>query len=418
MIALLLLHLTLIIFGGYFLSPEFTLYPYLTSQGFTPYLTLIDQHLPIIFFGPLSLPYWLIENRSILLSLFITILLFTDYLFYLSIKSKSNHPVFFTFALIVFSWFFGGNFFWLSTFITFFSSLTLYLSSFHKPQPILLGFFLGLIFLIKPTLFPALVLLALYLKIDKRTILGFLIPIAIITLYLAKLNLFQQFSALVLNFNSNYYLPLAKQLPNKRQLFLILLAFVPNLYLLFLKNKSALIVTTFFLILTYPRFEYLHLGPFILVLLYFTSTLKLSQNQSLALILTTTLFFSLSLIKLKNFRYGDFYFNQQVTQTSENIKALPGENILILGGSELIYPLSSKTPPRIYIPPLPWYFADLEYQQKILSALNETQTPILYYPSASVDGVPISQYTNFLNETLETRYNREEHVDYYLYLAK
>ncbi len=419
MIFLLLFHLILIFIGGYFLSPEFTVYPYLTSHGFIPYINLIDQHLPIIFFGPFSLPLWLVANRTILLGLFITLLLATDTFFYLAIR-QTRQPLFFTFTFIIFSWFFGGNFFWLSTFITFFLSLFLFLKI-YSPKSIqfILGFLIGLIFLIKPTLLPGLSLLLFYSNLTNPFILtGFLSPIVVTLLYLIKLDALDSFYNLIFTFNTNYYVPFAHQLPNQRQLLLVLLAFIIPLYFLIQKNKKSLLISLLFLTLIYPRFEYLHLGPFVLLLTYFVANLKLNPIQISILTLVTALFFSFSLIKLKNYRYGDFYFNEEIVQANKNVKNLPGQNLLILGGSELIYPLSGKTPPEIYIPPLPWYFAVSEYQNQFLSSLAKTKTPILYYPSASVDNQPITAYTDFLIKILETNYNKEVHENYYLYLPK
>jgi len=66
----LLLHISLIYLRGYFLSGEFTLYPYLVSRGFLPYRDLIDQHFPTLLFGPFSLPAILTTNPWPLMGVF------------------------------------------------------------------------------------------------------------------------------------------------------------------------------------------------------------------------------------------------------------------------------------------------------------------------------------------------------------
>ena len=117
-LTIVLVHLFFIYLGGYFLSPEFTLYPYLTSLGLKPYLDLIDQHLPVVLFGPLSLPSFLTRNPQPLLGVFLSMVAITDILFFkLLEKRKVKKPIFWTALFAVSLFVFSGNTLWLETFV-------------------------------------------------------------------------------------------------------------------------------------------------------------------------------------------------------------------------------------------------------------------------------------------------------------
>src|SRR5688572_28228100 len=81
-------HLWLVFGDNFFLSPEITLYPYLTTKGLIPYQQLIDQHFPLLFFGPLNLAQFGVTSPSSALYLFIVLILLTDFGFILAVKDK------------------------------------------------------------------------------------------------------------------------------------------------------------------------------------------------------------------------------------------------------------------------------------------------------------------------------------------
>src|SRR5258706_7714594 len=90
----LILHLSLVLIRGYFLSIELTLYPYLTSHAFLPYRNIIDQHFPTLLFGPFSLPAFLTTNPWPLFAAFLGTLCLTGLLLFLFFFRFNVHQPF------------------------------------------------------------------------------------------------------------------------------------------------------------------------------------------------------------------------------------------------------------------------------------------------------------------------------------
>jgi hypothetical protein len=393
-IILLLVHLLLILKAGYFLSPELSLYPFLTKNGFLPYRDLIDQHFPAILFGPISLPSALSSNPFSLLTVFLLITVLTDILIFMSLKrSGSKHPNFITLFFILTSLYFGGNYFWLETFICFFLSIIIFLSFTRSDiVKIALGFFVSLIFLIKPTLFPGLAVLLFLLKLkpNRYLLVGLFLPIVLTFLDLFKLNLFTDFYDLTIYFNRHYYLFLAAKVPTTRNI-VALMGIVFPLYLLhFSKGKLVIVTAIFFSLLAFPRFEPFHLLPSLLILIYFASRShhRFQKNILIGLLLILT---AVNFLKVFRYNYGNFYLNPETIKTVDYLRQFPGNTLYLLGGNDLIYPLSNRIPPSFtYVPSLPWYLKVEKYQQRLISALkNSPITPILINHQAMVDNIAI-----------------------------
>ena len=421
---LLLFHLFLILKGGYFLSPEFSLYPFLTQHGFLPYQNIIDQHFPILLFGPFSLPFPLSHNPGSLLLVLLGVTLLTDLFFYLSLlRSKSAHPLLFLTLFTAISFYFQGNFLWLDSFISFFISLILFLSNSKRElSSLALGFFLSLIVIIKPTLFPLLILLplALAIKPNRYLLVGISLPFLVEILYLVRFDLLSQFYNLTIRFNADSYLSGSQKIPTLRQIIETVFIIIAHLYLLIQRKRFVpilLIITTS--VLAFPRFEYFHLGPSLLLLIYFSSRLSLNLHSRYVFYALCFLVLSLSVIKIIRHNYHNYYADETTLQVANSLKELPGNTLYLLGGNDLLYPLTAKTPPGfLYLPSLPWYLSNSDFQKRQIMALSDSPlSPVIVNPSSTIDGQNIFESAPLIAKFINSRYVKVDSVaNYEIYL--
>jgi hypothetical protein len=239
-------------------------------------------------------------------------------------------------------------------------------------------------------------------------------PLLINLLYLIKLNLLPDFIDLTLNFNRLYYLNNGFKYPEISsiiQIFIIVLPF----YFIKLKNKLLIFITTFlFSFLVFPRFEYFHLLPAITILIFLTGiSVKLNNQKIIYLILF--LLIILNFRKLIHYSQGNYYFDDKTLATVEYLKNISGNTIYILGGNDLIYPLSQKIPPGYtYVPSLPWYLNVPKYQDKLIKALvRSPYTLILVNAEANVDNLAIVSPDMELMKFIKKNYTPFEKVGPY-----
>lgn len=409
-LGIILLHIILVLWQGYFLSPEFTLYPYLSQGGLKPYLNIIDQHLPALFFGPFALPAWLTTNPQPLLSLFLLILALTDLLFYfylLQTKSRHRHRLL---SLFVFaSLFFSGNTLWLETFVVFFLAVVLNLSLSNKPLSLLsTGFVLSLALFLRPTLLPAFIVLYFLLKIkpDRYFFTGLVLPPLIALLYLLRFNLLEPFLDVFFTFNTSSYTSQAAKLPSLRQSVYVL----GFLFTLFIKRWSksdkilVYLLILFSLLPLYPRFELIHFLPTIFLACYLLSRHRIPVNFASYLLLLFLLF---SVVyKAGKYDYGNFYLTPEVKQVSQVLEEFSGEQVYVLGGSDLIYPLSHRYPTSyLYLPSLPWYLENPRFNDLQLSALKlNSSAPVVINTQAIVDGHSVLESAGPVFDYIEQNY--------------
>lgn len=407
---IILLHLLLVLWQGYFLSPEFTLYPYLSHGGLKPYLNIIDQHLPILFFGPFTLPAWLTTNPQPLLSLFLLVLALTDLLFYfylLQIKSRHRHRLlsFFIFA----SLFFSGNTLWLETFVVFFLTIILNLSLSDKPLSLLsAGFVFSLALFLRPTLLPAFIVLYFLLKIkpDRYFFTGLVLPPLITLLYLLRFNLLEPFLDIFLTFNTSTYASQAAKLPSLRQLVYVIGFPIILFFKRWPKSDQILIylLILFSFLPLYPRFELIHFLPAVFLVCYLLSRHRRPVNFASYLLLLFLLF---SVVyKASKYDYGNFYLTPEVKLVAETIKEFPGEQVYVLGGSDLIYSLSHRYPTSyLYLPSLPWYLKNPRFNDLQLSALKlNSSAPVVINTQAIVDGHSVLESAGPVFDYIEQNY--------------
>ena len=412
-----LLHTALIFLRGYFLSTEFTLYPYLTANGLLPYKDLIDQHFPVLFFGPISLPYVLSTNPYPLLVVFLSVLVITDILLFLSLeKYKVPKPFIWTVLFILTSVYFSGYILWVETFVNLLLSLFLYFStSKRKLYLFFVGIALSQIVLLRPTALPGLLLLLLSLNypISPLVLVGGSLGIIIPLLHLLKNNLINDFYNLAFIFNSQVYPKLATLLPVKREILkLITFSVTPVFYLVKEKKFLHLITLLCFTFLSFPRFGFEHLQPFFLLSIFFWA-ITVKKIHLLVPILIIILFL-LNLTSAAKYHYGNFFLSPEIRMTGETLKEVPEKYVYIFGAPDLLYPLADKLPPlSTYLPSLPWYHQTPQFSQRIINNLMQAKPPILVDDKSSIDGRKLID-NNPIWEYIKTNYSPAEKIGVYI----
>ena len=418
-LTLIITHLLLVLAQGYFLSIEFTLYPYLSAAGMKPYLNIIDQHLPALFFGPFTLPAWLTTNPQPLLGLFLLVLALTDLFFYLylvRIKSRHRHRLL---TLLIFaSLFFSGHTLWLETFVVLFISLILHLSLSKKPFSLLVnGLLFSLLLFVRPTLLPAMIILFLLLRLkpERYFFTGFFLPPLITLLYLLRFNLLQPFLDIFFTFNASNYASQAAKLPNLRQLAYVL-AFLGTLFIKRWRKEGR--VLTYLLILfsllpLYPRFELIHFLPAVFLGCFLLSRHRRPVNLLSYLLVLFFLF--TTVYKVAKYDYGNFFLRPQAKLVSQALQDFPGEQVYVLGGSDLIYPLSHRYPTSyFYLPSLPWYLENPRFNDLQLSALKlNSSAPVVINTLTTVDGQSVLESAGPVYQYIKENYVPVLIIDYY-----
>ncbi|HOX96072.1 MAG TPA: hypothetical protein PLI45_01720 [Candidatus Woesebacteria bacterium] len=418
----LIFHIALIFIRGYFLSGEFTLYPYLISQGFLPYRDIIDQHFPTLLFGPFSLLVFLTANPWPLLGLFLTTLCLTDILLYASlIRFKIKLPFVWLVLFIVSSVYFSGYVLWIETFVNLLISMWLFLSfSKNNLHLFVSGFLLSQIVLLRPTIVPALLILFFSLSgLSWSLIFGGIFGLGIPALFVIKQGILSDFYRLVIQFNKEVYPHEATLFPGKRQIIILLAWLTPTIYSV-LKNKKYqfLAVILLLLPLAYPRFGFEHLQPLFLLSVLFWA--KTANNPKLFVYLFIIGLFCLNLISGIRHPYGNYYLTKEVREAVIEIKKIPSREIYFLGVPDILYPLSGKTPPNYtYVPSLPWYLHQQDFQDKIIYSLAKDKVPVIINAQAEVDGKNIIVESQKVFEYIKMNYNPGEKIgNYQLFIPK
>lgn len=409
------LHLLLIFAKGYFLSAEFTLYPYLVSRGLLPYKDIIDQHFPSLFFGPFSLPYFLTDHPVKLLLLFLSVLALGDWLLYrFLIKTKSPHPIILLLLYILVSVYFSGHILWVEVFVNLFLLIWLNLRG-NKLQQLLSGFLLSQIILMRPTFAPALFFLFFsFGKIGIHYLLGGFVGFLLPVLYLQINHLWTNFYNLAFIFNSQIYPIGAKLFPSLREMVIVSTLFISS----FWKNKKPFLLLAVIssLILAYPRFGLEHLQPFVLI-----AILVISEAKKIYIVYFLIFVFGLlNPMSLFRHHYGNYFYPPELYSLSDKVKNLPGNNIYLLGASDLIYPLANKLPlNNFYLPSLPWYLNYPAFQSRLFVALDHPGSYVLVDNDFSVDGKKLSETSPAIIKFVQSKFNLiEQFGRYSLYQIK
>lgn len=402
-ITIVLLHLAWVFAGTYFLNPEITLYPYFVSKGLTPYVTLIDQHFPQLLFGSLNLSLLGITMPSAAPYLFAALIVIADLsvAFLLYRHSSPRRDLLLLFVLLFIT--LDGRSLWLETFALSFTALSLALFSASNPYLrhlglLVLSFTVG----IKPQLLLLSILLSAQFAFPPVAWLLLLFFPALQFLYLHFSGLWPAFLNL-LEFNARYYAPLAAKLPTLRQLLLVSLVSLPPLPLI-KKPILYLLAIASVLVLSYPRFEILHLQLLSLVIVFFL----LRHSRKFAVLILPAYLFILLLVSARYLSVSprNFYYPPSLYSQAQDLASLKPSSIYILGGPDQLYQLTSLLPPgNLYLPSLPWYHADSRFVSRQLTALKDhPEALVSVNTAASVDGRPLAEYASVALDFVKTNY--------------
>lgn len=412
-----LLHISLIFLHGYFLSIEFTLYPYLVAHGFLPYQNIIDQHFPTLLFGPFSLPAWLTVNPFPLLLVFLAVLCLTDLFFYAAlVRFKIRQPFLWLVFYIVTTAYFSGNILWIETFINLLLAIWFFLSHTRSSlSKFISGLIISQIFILRPTIFLALLLLFPSLSVLPNIFLfggvlvGFLVP----GLYLFNHGLLPDFYRLAIIFNQEVYPHEALLLPAKRQLLYLFLWLVMPIYALAKKRQFfALAALVCLLLLIFPRFGFEHLQPLFLCGIFLWA-IK-CQPSKITICFLIVVMFCLNIISSVRHSYGNYFLNPNIQKISDIVRDLPGNQIYLLGASDIIYPLSGKLPPKyIYLPSLPWYFSQPDFVNRLTESLSHKDSWVLVDYTATTDGRNLVESSGDVFKYIRMNFVPGQKIDHY-----
>ncbi len=306
---------------GYFLSIEFTLYPYLISKGFVPYVNILDQHFPSLFFGAFSIPFFSAQSPLPLATLFAIVLIITNLLFFNYLRFKKVNNLFLWLGVfIVVMNYFSVNILWVETFIVFLLAIVLNISEVKTTTSYLLsGVIFSQIILLRPTLIISVICISIFLKLIKKEFLfGIIGGFVVSFCYLLSHGNMTQFLNLTFVFNASEYAKSSVIFPTKIQMLSILILFFYTLYSSF-KSVSVLLffATISSLLAAFPRSGLEHLQPFVLLVIISTSSVK---NKSIILPTAVLLFFSFLLIfGLSKHRYGNYFYQPELYRLAGKI---------------------------------------------------------------------------------------------------
>lgn len=408
---LILLHLFLVFGGTYFLSPELTVYPYLVSRGLQPYINIIDQHFPLLFYGPLNLTQLNLITPQSTQILFVLVIIATDLFAFLSLKKRPF--VFLSFILIQFL--LGGNTLWIESFVLLFIAGYFYFNdlNFNWSQ-IVGGLFLSLSLGLRPTLVPFVLLLVIFTSKNKlKTLL--LLPIIPLVeiIWLLVNHLWNDFYQLMF-FNAEIYTRLSLVLPSRNEIIIFLLAITPLLILGYSAKKfipTSLLILSL-LVLGYPRFDLSDLLPIAGIIIYF-STAKLKKIH---ILIIPWIIIILGFIFIKKFAYkpNNFYYPASIYQSADRITKLnKGQPIYLFGGPDQLYVLTKTSPTGdYYLPSLPWYFAQKNFVDQELSALKQNpQDLVVVNQQSLVGGVSLLDYGQPIWQYIQANYSKIDTIN-------
>lgn len=415
-----LIQVVLFFSKGYFLSLEFTLYPYLSSHGFLPYKNIVDQHFPSLFFGPFSLPLLSSTSPKPLTFLFLTILFLTNFFVYSYLKKiEVRRPLLWLVVYILSSFYFSGNVLWVETFVTFFLSVYLYFGLFSKKWiDFLIGIMLFQILLMRPTILPAIVVLVLATRFSMSLVAGGILSGLITWVYLLSNGLWYDFWQSAIIFNREIYSSQAQIMPTAGQSVLVLAIFLSSFVFGYNSKKYLWFISLpLLLVLAYPRFGYEHLQPFILVSII-CHTFRQKKNYFLPLILIF-IFTALNLYSIYRHTYGNYFYQPTIIKLADVIRNSDYKYLYLFGASDLIYPLSGKIPPqKTYIPSLPWYLHYPKYKESLLASIKSKETLIVVDTKFGVDNVKLVDSCSDIYSHIKTNFTLIKSVDNYEFYVK
>ncbi|MFA6073879.1 MAG: hypothetical protein WC758_07230 [Candidatus Woesearchaeota archaeon] len=377
---LIMIHIVLLLNLRFTAWPEMFSFPYLYNNGFNLYKDMVHPYTPLL--TTLLAYLYKIFGYNIWVVKFLTyfLILINDLLIFKIVSKITKNSKYGLYAILFYLLtqpFLDGNQLWfdfaMSTPILVGSLLIL------NKKYFLSGVAFAIAFLTKQNSALFLIfglLLSLKHKNYFKILLGSLLPIIPFSIYLFQKNTIVDFFNWVLIYPSKYWTNFpnyVQMIPNNRQLFILLILFVPTIYLL-LKSKlrnnlllyGSLIIS---LILIYPRFSFFHfqVGLAFLAIIFgvVSSTVK---KHFIYLYL-----FALFLILPKDWGRSTRFIDDNKLQINQS------EKIYLLGSHSLNYVTSGTLPPKPWIDNYGWYFEMPNMQQKMIDGWKIDPPQYIYW---------------------------------------
>lgn len=365
---LLLTHIVLLLNLNFTAWPEIFSFPYLFNNGFDLYRDMVHPYTPLLTLL-LSFLYKLFGYNVGVIKLFTyCLILINDLLIFkitTKLTNKSKWGILAVMFYVLTQSFLDGNQLWFDFAITTPTLLGIFLIL--NKKYFLTGIALAVAFLIKQNsglFFAPAVIYAFKDKKLLKLLAGALLTVTPFAIYLYLDSSIADFFSWTLIYPSKYWTSFpnyVQMLPTNRQLLVLIILFVPSLYLFVtseFKNRFLLFGSLLIsLILIYPRFSFFHFqtGIAFLAIVFgvVSSCIKKPVFLYAYLIL---LLLSMPKDWGRNTRFIDD--NKLLVEKSEKV--------YLLGPHSLNYVFSNSLPPKPWIDNYGWYFEIPGIQQKMI----------------------------------------------------
>lgn len=360
--------------------PEIFSFPYLFNNGFDLYKDMVHPYTPLLtlllsfLYKLFGYNVWVVKSITCLLVLINDLLIFR---ITIKLTNKSKWGIFAVIFYALTQPFLDGNQLWFDFAIS--TPILLGVFLILNKKYFLTGIALAVAFLIKQNsaLFfaPALI----YAFKDKkifRLLVGALLTVTPFAIYLYQGSSIIDFFNWTLIYPSEYWTSFpnyVQMLPTNRQFLILIILFIPSLYLLVtkeFKNKlllfGALLISV---ILIYPRFSFFHFQTGIAFLaIIFGVVNSYIKKPILIYAYLILLLFLTPKDWGKNVRFVD----------DNSLLIEKSEKVYLLGSHSLNYVISNSLPPKPWIDNYGWYFEIPGIQQKMIDGWKVDPPKFVY----------------------------------------
>ncbi len=413
--------------------PEMITYPWLMEKGFLLYTDVILPYLPLlpwtlfIFFKVFGFS---INNLHLFTIIWLGMI--DIFIFMIIMKKNGIYPAIIgTLFFIITQFLLEGNGLWFDEFGILFILIAYFLVEFtkvFKGKYFLMGALIGLAFLVKQTYILFLIpLLKNYFPHYKKIIsiiIAAFIPLGVVMTYFCINRQCQEFMywsiwhpLFVHSRIPGFMLP-----PNRREIILTLLLFLPYLVIFFNKHTRLWImglILSSFLIL--PRFAYFHLIPaltFVSILL--PEILKIKKIKMLT-VMYLLLFFSLSaFFIIKSWQKPVRFFDPEVLKDRNRLaESLPTNSTIYFYNIPAHYfVMTPFTPIKPWADTFPWYLEVSGVQEQIIQSLHDTQYVVHTPFQNEGDFIPGTYKPKLINKYFQEHFSLQSMITPQLLLFK
>ena len=247
---IILIHIFLLSKLVFFPYPELFIYPYLVEKGLVPYKQIFDQHFPGVMFFPINLATLGIDSVSEMrLVNYLLVFLAHSLIYKISSKIFINSPRFLFVPNILFMlWhpFMEGYVLWVDSFaqVGLLISYYFFLSN-SRWKDLITGITIGLVLLLKQTVFPLILILLLYFLLSRwaktkvfKFIIGVSFCIILLILWVVAKGILKEFLYWTFTFNLTIFAQMGRKYGSIGQIARIIPLFLPTLIFLFFYFRS------------------------------------------------------------------------------------------------------------------------------------------------------------------------------------